>query len=185
MTNSRNKEIRKVIDQLQIGLVELFDQLAELRRLLDLASVDLPSDSAPVTRGLFSRVMSEKEERANSSEGVSEKEAAHETDRFQYDSGEMPIEEKEDARETELSVAARLDPIAHEVREGNSPARQIAVMLESAKKSLLTPDSPRVENDMDIVLKFLRARGDRGIRPEERENILRRIDRWKLYLSRS
>jgi hypothetical protein len=172
VTNSRNKEIRKVIDQLQIGLVELFDQLAELRRLLDLASVDLPSDSAPVTRGLFSRVMSEKE-------------AAHETDRFQYDSGEMPIEEKEDARETELSVAARLDPIAHEVREGNSPARQIAVMLESAKRSLLTPDSPRVENDMDIVLKFLRARGDRGIRPEERENILRRIDRWKLYLSRS
>jgi len=35
---------------------------------------------------------------------------------------------------------------------------------------------------MDIVLNFLKARGTRGIRNEERDNIQKRIRRWKAHL---
>ncbi len=192
MPTRRNEEIRKVIDHLQVGLVELFDQLSQLRRLLDLASVDLPSDSAPVTKGLFSRVSSEKAERVDSSaETKTESGLEASSDISDRDSGISDaersgnnIEDKSTEESISASAATKLDPIAHEIREGVSSAEQIAVMLEAAKKSLVTPDSPKVENDMDIVLKFLKARGNRGIRPEESENILRRIDRWKVYLSR-
>ncbi len=192
MSTRRNEEIRKVIDHLQVGLVELFDQLSQLRRLLDLASVDLPSDSAPVTRGLFSRVSSEKMKRVDSSEETkTESGLGASPIRSEGDSGISDVEKSEsnvEENSTEPSVSAsavtKLDSIAHAIREGGSSAEQIAIMLEATKKSLVTPDSPKVENDMDIVLKFLKARGNRGIRPEESENILRRIDRWNLYLSR-
>lgn len=192
MPTGRNEKIRKVIDHLQVGLVELFDQLSQLRRLLDLASVDLPSDSSPVTKGLFSRVSSEKAERVDSSEErKTESGLEASSDRSDRDSGISDVEragsnaeDKSTEESISASVATKLDPIAHEIREGVSSAEQIAIMLEAAKKSLVTTDSPKVENDMDIVLKFLKARGNRGIRPEESENILRRIDRWKLYLSR-
>jgi hypothetical protein len=40
----------------------------------------------------------------------------------------------------------------------------------------------KVARDMDIVLNFLRARGKRSIRSEERDNILNRIRRWKAHL---
>ena len=35
---------------------------------------------------------------------------------------------------------------------------------------------------MDIVLNFLKARGKKTIRPDERDNILKRIRRWKAHL---
>jgi hypothetical protein len=82
------------------------------------------------------------------------------------------------------TVARMLDPIAHELRTGEAPAEVIAEYLQAAKDYLIGPENPneRVSRDMDVVLKFLRARGKKAIRPEERENILKRISRWKANL---
>jgi hypothetical protein len=56
--------------------------------------------------------------------------------------------------------------------------------LQSAREYLIDDDErkQKVARDMDIVLNFLRARGNRSIRPEERDNILKRIRRWKAHL---
>jgi hypothetical protein len=78
-----------------------------------------------------------------------------------------------------------LDPIAHEIRTGEAPAEVIAEYLQAARDYLITKDNPnqKVARDMDVVDKFLRARGKKGIRPEERDNILKRIRRWSIMLS--
>jgi hypothetical protein len=83
-------------------------------------------------------------------------------------------------------VARVLDPIAHEVRTGEASAQVIAEYLQAAKDYLITKENPneKVANDMEVVDRFLRARGNKGIRPEERDNILRRIRRWSIMLSR-
>jgi hypothetical protein len=78
-----------------------------------------------------------------------------------------------------------LDPISHEIRTGEAPAEVIAEYLQAARDYLITKDRPneKVARDMDVVDKFLRARGKKGIRPEERDNILKRIHRWSIMLS--
>jgi hypothetical protein len=82
------------------------------------------------------------------------------------------------------SMSRLLDPIAHELKTGHASADVIAEYLKTARDDLTAKGSldDRVARDMDVVLRFLRARGAKEIRPEERENILKRIDRWKTYL---
>ena len=60
--------------------------------------------------------------------------------------------------------------------------------LQAAREYLIDDDSGdsqkgKVARDMDIVLNFLKARGKRTIRPDERDNILKRIRRWKAHLT--
>ena len=99
------------------------------------------------------------------------------------ESSELPIESElsESIPIGSAKVARVLDPIAHELRTGEAPANVLAEYLQSAKDYLFGGDSSneRVERDMEVVLKFLKARDAKGIRPEERDNILKRITRWK------
>ena len=81
-----------------------------------------------------------------------------------------------------------LDPIAHELRTGEAPAEIIYEYLQAAREYLIDDDDSeskkgKVARDMDIVLNFLKARGKRTIRPDERDNILKRIRRWKAHLA--
>jgi hypothetical protein len=79
-----------------------------------------------------------------------------------------------------------LDPIAHELRTGEAPAEIIYEYLQAAREYLIDDDElqkGKVARDMDIVLNFLKARGKRTIRPDERDNILKRIRRWKAHLA--
>lgn len=55
MNDDELNDIRQLIDLMQSGLVELFDQLRELRERLNLAT-ELPSDSSPSIVPLFSEV---------------------------------------------------------------------------------------------------------------------------------
>ena len=81
-----------------------------------------------------------------------------------------------------------LDPIAHELRTGEAPAEIIYEYLQTAREYLIDDEDTesqkgKVARDMDIVLNFLKARGKRTIRPDERDNILKRIRRWKAHLT--
>jgi hypothetical protein len=82
-------------------------------------------------------------------------------------------------------VSRVLDPITDELQTSDAPADVIAGYVQAAKDYLIKEDSgnDKVAHDMEVVLKFLHARGTRGIRPEERDNILKRIKRWKVHLS--
>ena len=88
---------------------------------------------------------------------------------------------------TYAATPRSLDPIAHELRTGEAPAEIILEYLQAAREYLIddTNDSQKskVARDMDIVLNFLKARGTRTIRPDERDNILKRIRRWKAHLT--
>jgi aspartyl/asparaginyl-tRNA synthetase len=77
------------------------------------------------------------------------------------------------------------DPITDELQTVEAPADVIAGYVQAAKDYLMKEESAneKVAHDMDVVLKFLHARGTKGIRPEERDNILKRIKRWKVHLS--
>lgn len=185
---------------MQSGLVELFDQLRELRRRLDAANIELPAEIKPAA--LFSEVSrisaSEKLEghsissspvkaplpekvESTTSESDHESISTSETDH----SVETKPSDIDSASITAARVARLLDPIAHELNTGEAPAEILAEYLLAAKEYLITKENPneKVARDMDVVLKFLHARGKRGIRDEERDNILRRIKRWKAHLS--
>ena len=49
-------EIKRLIDSMQSSLVEMFDQLRELRARLDLVSNSSPSEDIPAVVPLFSKV---------------------------------------------------------------------------------------------------------------------------------
>lgn len=183
-------EIHQIIDNMQARLVELFDQLRELRTRLDQRVI--PAENGSILP-LFSKV-SESEATPASVKMEPETDASAKTT-------PAPTKPENDTPKTEsistmdptespppsdVRVSRLLDPITHELKTGDSPAEVIAEYLQSAKDELITTSSPneKVSRDMDIVLKFLRARGRRSIRPEERDNILRRIKRWQAHLGK-
>ncbi|MFW9850628.1 MAG: hypothetical protein ACFFF4_15965 [Candidatus Thorarchaeota archaeon] len=175
-------EIHQIIDNMQARLVELFDQLRELRARLDQRT--MPTDHTS-TVPLFSKVI-DSEELDETPSSSTEKEDVSSTAVVPPDVTESPLS-TDVSTPSEVRVSRFLDPITHELKTGNSPAEVIAEYLQAAKDELITSSTSneKVEKDMDIVLKFLRARGRRGIRTEERDNILRRIKRWQAHLSKS
>jgi hypothetical protein len=197
LDNDDSKELQKLIEAMQSGLVELFEQLGELRKQLELIP-DTPSESKPKAYPLFSEVTpTDKEETAEEAvhetssdititEDITEEKA---TEPVATEPEPPPTEPQTDASDmAAASVNARvsrvLDPIAHELRTGEASAEILLEYLQSAKEYLIDDDErkARVARDMDIVLKFLRARGSRGIRDDERDNILKRMNRWKAHL---
>ncbi len=181
-------EIHQIIDNMQARLVELFDQLRELRTRLDQRVIQAESGSV---LPLFSKVSESTITPVSATTSVPRK------TNLEKDTSPPPVT-KNDTDETisppadeplsqsDARVSRFLDPITHELKTDDSPAEVIAEYLQSAKDELITTSSPneKVSRDMDIVLKFLRARGRRSIRPEERDNILRRIKRWQAHLGK-
>jgi hypothetical protein len=170
MSEENLAEIKKLIDSMQSGLVELFDQLRELRRLL--GSTDgSPASEALMSSSLFSEVLP-----STPAEAAME-DLNKGQDEIVQDSG-SPIVLDE-------TVVRVLDPITDELQTNDAPADVIAGYVQAAKDYLMKEESAneKVAHDMEVVLKFLNARGKRGIRPEERDNILKRIKRWKVHLS--
>jgi len=198
VTDEDTDEIRRLIDSLQAGMVEMFDQLRELRRRLNLIDDELTGSTSSAVQ-LFTEVKKSKApiipstpsppsaSSLDQSVGESTKKpvsppiasAAIDTPRTEESNSEThpPIS---DAR-----VARVLDPITHELRTGEAPADVLAEYLQAAKEYLFSDETSfnKVASDMDVVLKFLKAREKRTIRPEERDNILTRIRRWKAALS--
>ena len=183
--------IRQLIDLMQSGLVELFNQLRELRERLHLVT-GLPEDLPPSIIPLFSEVKPVNDTNKSPSSPESE-----------IDDSPVPITNSEptlyeitdigdetdatdpsDSSSVNAKVNRVLDPIARELRTGEATADIILEYLQAAKDYLIDDDErkKKVSRDMDIVLNFLKARGKRGIRTEERDNILKRIRRWKAHL---
>lgn len=185
-------DIRQLIELMQSGLVELFDQLRELRERLNLVT-ELPSDLSPSIVPLFSKVKQAIDEVKTSTASVSIPEDPIDTTPSEEPPLNDVVEEEENTSSTTESsdpsssnakVNRVLDPIARELRTGEATADIILEYLETAKDYLIDDDArkEKVSRDMDIVLNFLKARGQRGIRTEERDNILKRIRRWKAHL---
>jgi hypothetical protein len=180
-------EIKQLIDSMQSGLVELFDQLRELRSRLNLVSNEA-SDTSPSILPLFSEV---KTPNSDASETEPEPPKVDENPEIPIPDSESPTsttapEESDSGNSAKVNRV--LDPIAHELRTGEAPAEIILEYLQAAREYLIDDDSGdsqkgKVARDMDIVLNFLKARGTRTIRPDERDNILKRIRRWKAHLT--
>ncbi len=205
MPKSENElnEIKRLIDSMQSSLVEMFDQLRELRARLDVESGSLSSEDIPAVVPLFSKVEtttksqdapvkpeipaeSSTPEVVHEVPDTSSTESVENTE-LEFDVPDsVPTTPHEETATplTEAKISRVLDPISHELKTGEAPAEIIAEYLQAAKKELITSANPneKVTQDIDVVLKFLQARGTRSIRPEERDNILRRIERWRTYL---
>lgn len=185
---------------MQSGLVELFDQLRELRERLNLTS-NLSDDKSPSINPLFSEIV----KATSKSESITEPDTSDTSiisrisdedtkenptsspgsmaqDAFPTQDDELPP--SGDTTAATAKVARVLDPIARELRTGEASADIILEYLQAAKDYLIDDDERKkiVAGDMDIVLNFLKARGKRAIRKEERDNILKRIRRWKAHL---
>ncbi len=193
-------EIRHLIDMMQSSLVELFEQLRELRERLHIVT-GVSSESSPSIVPLFSEIKSIRDDNDNNhtktkppNDAVT---SSYETDSPSDLSSQSDIQHIIDESDTSnlaatsidsSSSSARvsrvLDPVAHELRTGEAGADIILEYLQAAKDYLIDDDErkKKVGRDMDIVLNFLKARGKRGIRTEERDNILKRISRWKAHL---
>ncbi len=183
MSDENLNEIKQLIDSMQSSLVELFDQLRELRNRLNLVS-NTVSDTSPSILPLFSEIKTPDSE-VDSTPASEDK--------------ETPILVPEDEVHTDTvidvdsdtgnnaKVNRVLDPISHELRTGEAPAEIIYEYLQAAREYLIDddtePQKQKVARDIDIVLNFLKARGKRTIRPDERDNILKRIRRWKAHLA--
>ena len=170
MSDKNLEQIKKLIDTMQSGLVELFDQLHELRRQLDLAGESFESTPSLSPAPIFSEVSP----------------ATKEPEADVLSAAASPS--KDESTSTSLTngnVSRVLDPITQELQTGEASAGVIAEYLEAAKEYLIQEHSAneKVVHDMEVVLKFLHARGTKAIRPEERENILERIRRWKVHLA--
>jgi len=195
--------VRQLIDSMQSGLVELFDQLRELREHLHLLS-ELPLGISSSVVSLFSEVKQTATKPENGAELDTdeqlEKKALNDEGLISHPSPQLtPPSEDMTAIESDSSesvtdsvdvsalsakVSRVLDPITQELRTAEATADIIMEYLQSAREYLIDNDErkQKVARDMDIVLNFLRARGNRSIRPEERDNILKRIRRWKAHL---
>ena len=189
MSDDEMTNIRNLIDSMQSHLVMLFDELKELRSRLDLMSGEAPVVSSGTVVPLFSGV--KKADEDTNSKAVPESkddskppESEETKEAPKPDTTKTSVEPEKPAEPPNAKASRLLDPIAHELETGDSPAEIIAEYLQAAKDNLITEGNPneRVSSDMDVVLKFLRARGKKGIRPEERDNILKRIRRWKASL---
>ena len=197
MNEDELNNVRQLIESMQSGLVELFDQLRELRERLNLTS-NLSDDKSPSINPLFSEIV----KATSKSESITEPDTSIISRISDEDTKENPISSPssmaQDAFPTQddelppsgditavtAKVARVLDPIARELRTGEASADIILEYLQAAKDYLIDDDERKkiVAGDMDIVLNFLRARGKRAIRKEERDNILKRIRRWKAHL---
>jgi len=180
------KEIKQLIDSMQSGLVELFDQLRDLRARLNLVS-DLSVETSPAILPLFSEVKTQNSEPLDSHSTPHATEEKSDTlDTKNETQNETAIPDDLDGGNS-AKVNRVLDPIAHELRTGEAPAEIIYEYLQAAREYLVEeesePQKEKVARDMDIVLNFLKARGKRTIRPDERDNILKRIRRWKAHLA--
>lgn len=192
MPDDELNEIRQLIDSMQSGLVELFDQLRELRTRLNLVSENTSETSpTPAVLPLFSEVRTPsldviELDDTDISAAITEPPAKQEEPAPPTVSDEPPndVEESEAEHTGNTAKVNRvLDPISHELRTGEAPAEIIYEYLQSAKEYLIDDSSKgKVARDMDIVLNFLKARGKKTIRPDERDNILKRIRRWKAHL---
>jgi len=186
-------DIRQLIDHMQSGLVELFDQLRELRERLNLVT-ELPSDLSPSIVPLFSRIKQDDESietplpadpiSEDLTESIPSEEPPLHNDVIEDKENSSSITDDSDSSSANAKVSRVLDPIARELRTGEATADIILEYLETAKEYLIDDDErkKKVASDIDVVLNFLKARGQRGIRTEERDNILKRIRRWKAHL---
>lgn len=193
-------DIRQLIDSMQSGLVELFDQLRELRERLSLLS-GLPTGASPSVMSLFSEVKQSTDKSGSTPESESFESSKNE------ENNDVLFEHSQESKSDSLSeadmnaptesitgsidtssvnakVSRVLDPIVRELKTGEATADIVLEYLQAAKDYLIDDDErkKKVARDMDIVLNFLKARGKRGIRTEERDNILKRIRRWKAHL---
>jgi hypothetical protein len=194
-------DIRQLIDSMQSGLVELFDQLRELRERLNLLP-GLPTGTSPSVMSLFSEVKQsvdksgsiitsesiESSKKEENNDGLLEHPQDSRTDSFSEADTDAPTESitaSLDTSSMNAKVSRVLDPIVRELKTGEATADIILEYLQAAKDYLIDDDErkKKVARDMDIVLNFLKARGKRGIRTEERDNILKRIRRWKAHLA--
>jgi len=179
---------------MQSGLVELFDQLRELRERLHLVT-GLPADMPPSIVPLFSEVkpLSDTVELEPSSDSIKEDSLNSDTNSHseptlqeitETTDEKSSITDSSDSSSSNAKVSRVLDPIDRELRTGEATADIILEYLQAAKEYLIDDDekNKKVARDMDIVLNFLKARGKRAIRTEERDNILKRIRRWKAHL---
>jgi len=189
MSDDELNEIRQLIDSMQSGLVELFDQLRDLRARLNLVSDDISDTvSTPAILPLFSEVKSPSSDTVeNEVPEVIEPPTEDDEPDPPFVIDEPPNEVEEPVTEQSASSAKVnrvLDPISHELRTGEAPAEIIYEYLQSAREYLIddVSEKGKVARDMDIVLNFLKARGKKTIRPDERDNILKRIRRWKAHL---
>ncbi len=207
MSDKSVEQVLKIIDQLQSGLVDLFDQLRELRRLLNIQPelVSIMSSSIPSTA-----VSTDAEKSSSVSSAITASPKTHSVDASVFAASSSSItttptaESMRDTGESsglpksrvdastsrtssfDVTVGRLLDPLAHELKTGDSPANVIAELLEHVKIRLSKlKNFEIISKDVESVLKFLKNRGNRTIRPEERNNILRRIARWKVELSSS
>jgi hypothetical protein len=189
MSDDELNEIRQLIDSMQSGLVELFDQLRDLRTRLNLVSENASETiTTPAILPLFSEV------KGSSSDTVENEVLESSESLPENEEPAPPVVTDESAKEAEESdveqsassakVNRVLDPISHELRTGEAPAEIIYEYLQSAREYLIdeSSDNGKVARDMDIVLNFLKARGKKTIRSDERDNILKRIRRWKAHL---
>ncbi len=194
MNDDELNDIRQLIDHMQSGLVELFDQLRELRERLHLIT-GLPADMPPSIVPLFSEVkpLNDTVELEPSSDSIKEDSPNSDTNSHSESTlqeitdttdEKSPITDSSDSGSSNAKVSRVLDPIALELRTGEATADIILEYLQAAKEYLIDDDEKKkkVARDMDIVLNFLKARGKRAIRTEERDNILKRIRRWKAHL---
>ena len=201
------EEIRRLIESMQSGLVEMFDQLRELKSRLDVIADMPPSENKSSVMPLFSRVELTTKTDDGSSTPIPNHDSSTPTDvsdsgvesarpsstsdekldnDTSYSEPSVPSDEPHSSGSslTEAKISRVLDPIVHELKTGQVPAEVIGEYLQAAKDELISDSrlNSKVAHDVDVVLKFLKARGSRKIRDEERDNILRRIDRWRAYL---
>ncbi len=187
MSDEELNEIKQLIDSMQSSLVELFDQLRELRSRLNIVP-NTASESSPSILPLFSEVKVPNSDALDSvSKSPVEDEVPKVSDTEIEEPNDVTISEDLDGGNN-AKVNRVLDPIAHELRTGEAPAEIIYEFLQAAREYLIDDDDGeskkgKVARDMDIVLNFLKARGTRTIRPDERDNILKRIRRWKAHLA--
>jgi hypothetical protein len=193
MSDDELNEIKQLIDSMQSGLVELFDQLRDLRTRLNLVSESSSeTSSTPTVLPLFSEVKASSPDVLES--GAIDTIAPPSEPTTDQETPTSPIvdEEPNEAEDLEVEHTASsakinrvLDPISHELRTGEAPAEIIYEYLQSAREYLIDESSEngKVARDIDIVLNFLKARGKNAIRPDERDNILKRIRRWKAHLA--
>ncbi len=185
-------DIRQLIDHMQSSLVELFDQLRELRERLHLVT-GLPVDMPPSIVPLFSEIkpLNDTVELEPTSDSIEENNPNPDSPSSSTQEITDTTDEEEsintdssDSSSSNAKVSRVLDPIALELRTGEATADIILEYLQAAKEYLIDDDEKKekVARDIDIVLNFLKARGKRSIRTEERDNILKRIRRWKAHL---
>jgi hypothetical protein len=187
LSDEELNEIKQLIDSMQSGLVELFDQLRELRSRLNIVS-DTTSEASPSILPLFSEVKTPNSDALESALRTPVDDEGPNSSIIESEKPNDKVTSEDLDSGNSAKVNRVLDPIAHELRTGEAPAEIIYEYLQSAREYLIDDDDDesqkgKVARDMDIVLNFLKARGKRTIRPDERDNILKRIRRWKAHLA--